>query len=314
LQHRPELLRTFGRLKILFATVPFFVQKHYLLTRAAAAVRDEHLAKQANDDLPLAEKKETTSATERTVTVRRQHLFNSIKELQRGGKTIRGIARQLKIARNTVRRYIDCETVPRNHPGAGRQSSVRPFADYLQQRWKEGERNGSQLWMEIKARGFVGEIDAVQRFIREWRKTSVGKAPCAISVRGLSPRQAAKLLLNPESAKNETEQMYLAHLRKHSPEVSAIERLGIGFQQLVKERRGDLFDEWLKQVRASGVHEVENWADGLLADETAVRNALSLHWSNGQVEGQVNRLKTIKRQMYGRAKFDLLRARVLYQA
>lgn len=178
---------------------------------------------------------------------------------------------------------------------------IRPCADDLQQRWREGEDNGSQLWMEIKARGFVGEIDAVQRFIREWRKTSIGTSPCAISVRGLSPRQAVKLLLNPELVKDETEQRYLATLRQLSPDVSAVERLGIEFQHLVTDRRGDLFDEWLKQVRVSGVKEVENWTDGLLADEAAVRNALSLSWSNGQVEGQVNRLKTIKRQMYGRA-------------
>jgi transposase len=74
---------------------------------------------------------------------------------------------------------------------------------------------------------------------------------------------------------------------------------------MVKERRLDLFDDWLERVAASGVEELQHWADGLLADEGAVRNALSSEWSNGQTEGQVNRLKTIKRAMYGRAKFDL---------
>ncbi len=83
---------------------------------------------------------------------------------------------------------------------------------------------------------------------------------------------------------------------------------------MVKERRADLFDDWLLSVEASGIEDLQQWADGLLADEAAVRNALSSEWSNGQVEGQVNRLKTIKRQMYGRAKFDLLRARVLHRA
>jgi transposase len=99
-----------------------------------------------------------------------------------------------------------------------------------------------------------------------------------------------------------------------SPQVRELQRLGVDFQQMVKKKRADLFDAWLKRVAASGVEDLRRWADGLLADEGAVRNALSSPWSNGQVEGQVNRLKTIKRQMYGRAKFDLLRARVLHRA
>jgi len=108
--------------------------------------------------------------------------------------------------------------------------------------------------------------------------------------------------------------MYLAKLCKVSPQVGVLQQLGRSFQSLLKERRADLFDDWLKRVAASWIEELQSWADGLLADEGAVRNALSSEWSNGQVEGQVNRLKTIKRQMYGRAKFDLLRARVLHRA
>lgn len=87
----------------------FFVQKHDLLTQAAAAVRAEYLAKQANADLSPAENKETIPRLEKAISARREHLFKTIKELQKSGKTIRGIARELKVARNTVRRYIDCE-------------------------------------------------------------------------------------------------------------------------------------------------------------------------------------------------------------
>jgi len=191
---------------------------------------------------------------------------------------------------------------------------VLAFAGYLQQRWREGNHNALGLWQEIKAQGFRGEVDAVQRFVREWRKTSIGKMLCPITSRGLSPRQAAKLLLRPDATGKKWERTYLAKLCKVSPQVGVIQRLGLDFQQMVKERRADLFDDWLKRVEASGIEDLQSWADGLLADEVAVRNALSSEWSNGQVEGQVNRLKTIKRQMYGRAKFDLLRARVLHRA
>lgn len=238
-------------------------------------------------------------------------VLETIKQLQANGKTIRAIARELRASRNTVRRYVYCEDVPRHR--AGRRSAVLPFAAYLERRWRMGEHNGFQLWREIKEQGFSGEIDAVRRFVREWRKTDVGKTSCPITARGLAPRHAAKLLLYPASTKSDSERLYLKTLRGLSSKVTAIERLGSGFQQMVLEKRAEPFDDWLKEVETSDIPELKSWANGLLADEAAVRNALSSEWSNGQTEGQVNRLKTIKRQMYGRAKFDLLRARVLHR-
>lgn len=130
----------------------------------------------------------------------------------------------------------------------------------------------------------------------------------------MSPHQTAKLLLNPELAKNAIERLYPEKLCAISPAVQTLGRFGESFQQMVRERRADLFDRWLAEVRSSGICELKSWANGLLVDETAIRNALSSQWSNGQTEDQVNRLKTIKRQMYGRANFDLLKARVLHHA
>lgn len=292
----------------------FFINNHCLLTEAAVRVRAGHSAAQAEAELSFDKEAIETSNNPKPIPVRRQKLFDAIKRLQASGKTIRAIARELKVARNTVRRYVYCEDVPRHHAGAGRRSTVLPFADYLQERWRTGEHNGFRLWREIKAQGFSGEIDAVQRFVREWRKTDVSKTSCPISARGLAPRHVAKLLLNPEFAKSDSERLYLKTLRSLNPKVASIERLGSGFQQMVKGKRAELFDDWLEAVKASEIIELQSWANGLLSDEAAVRNALSSTWSNGQTEGQVNRLKTIKRQMYGRAKFDLLRARVLHQA
>ena len=285
----------------------FFIQHHDLLTQASAQIRLEYL-KRRKDIVFL-----TDEITEKAIPARRQNLFDSIKELQSQGKPIRAIARELKVARNTVRKYIACETVPRPNSRPGRKSAVLPFAVCLQNLWREGEQNASRLHREIKAQGFSGEVDAVQRFIREWRKMAIGKDFCSISPHGLAPRTVAKLLLKPAAAKTEDERRFLTKLSETSPPIGNLQKLGSGFQKIVKEKRGDLFDDWLTEVKASGIKEIQNWADGLLADEEAVRNALSSEWSNGQTEGQGNRLKTIKRQMYGRANFDLLRARVLHQ-
>ena len=92
-----------------------------------------------------------------------------------------------------------------------------------------------------------------------------------------------------------------------------VDRLARQFVQLVKDRCGEDLDQWLNEVATSGIKSLKSFANGIRGDLAAVQNALSMPWSNGQVEGQINRLKFIKRQMYGRAKLDLLRKRVLYR-
>lgn len=291
----------------------FFFQNHCLLTNAAASLHAAQLVKESDIDLPVPEKENAISIIEKPIPARRQKLFDSIKRLRAEDRPLRAIARERKVSRNTVRKYVLCESVPHHRTRTGKRSSVLSFAGYLEKRWRSGEQNACRLWQEIKAQGFAGEIDSVRRFLRSWRAVPVGQIPCQVSDRGLSPRLAARLLLYPDRAKTDAEREYIEKLCEISPNAKALQTLGIEFQEIVKERRAELFDSWLAKVKASEIKELKNWASGLLSDEKAVRNALSLEWSNGQVEGQVNRLKTIKRAMYGRANFDLLRQRVLYR-
>ena len=291
----------------------FFIQNHHLLTETAAQIHAEQLAKESEINLPSPQEANQAAINGKPIPERRQKLFDSIKELQSKGVGIRAMTRKLGVARNTVKKYLRCDSPPRHAGGSGKPSSVLPFAEYLEKRWREGAHNGFQLWQEIKAKGFRGEVDSVQRFIRSWRNTAVGKTFCPVSIRGLAPRKVTKLLLNSELPTTKAERDYLTKLLEITPSAAKIKQLGIEFQKIVKERRADLFDDWLRRVKESGIKKLQSWAQGLLSDESAVRNAFSMTWSNGQTEGQVNRLKTIKRQMYGRAKFDLLRARVLYQ-
>ena len=103
-------------------------------------------------------------------------------------------------------------------------------------------------------------------------------------------------------------------LRRLSPEVKRAQELAVGFVGLVKERRARDLRGWLIEAGRSGVAEFRSFANGITSDFEAVRAALEYEWSQGQVEGQVHRLKLVKRQMYGRGKLDLLRARVLRAA
>lgn len=128
-----------------------------------------------------------------------------------------------------------------------------------------------------------------------------------------SARKAAWMLLRPDDLTDE-EKPVVELLRQLSPEVARSQELALSFIELIKERRADELREWLINAQRSEVAEFVTFANGLTADLQAVRAALEYDWSNGQVEGQVHRLKLIKRQMYGRGKLDLLRARVLRAA
>jgi transposase len=110
------------------------------------------------------------------------------------------------------------------------------------------------------------------------------------------------------------EEEYVAALTRLSPEINALRELTQEFQQLVKQRQEARFDQWRETVARSGLGELKSFAENLMNDEAAVREAMRSKWSNGQTEGQINRLKLVKRQMYGRGKADLLRARVLHAA
>ncbi len=128
-----------------------------------------------------------------------------------------------------------------------------------------------------------------------------------------SARQALWMLLRPEKLKDE-EQKIIEHLCQLSPEVSKAQELARGFIGIVRERRVDELREWLISALRSELPEFVSFANGITEDLQAVNAALQYEWSNGQTEGQVNRLKMIKRMMYGRGKLDLLRARVLSAA
>ncbi len=143
---------------------------------------------------------------------------------------------------------------------------------------------------------------------RKKRANSIRLPP----VRLPSPREATWLLLRPERLDDE-QRSTVEKLCRLFPQIEKAKELAQEFVRIVRERSSNKFNEWLRSSMQSKLKEFVSFARGLSEDYEAVKNALSYEWSNGQLEGQINRLKLIKRQMYGRAKLDLLRARVLHR-
>jgi transposase len=241
--------------------------------------------------------------------------YTEIKELERQGISQRAIARRLHFSRATVMKYLRSPEVPVRGHGPQSRSSVLPYLDYLKQRWGEGAREYMQLWKELQDQGYRGSYSSVRRALTHFphSKESTDSSLRPEAIRPLSARQGSWLLVQkPESLTPEQTLRQVA-LCELCADAAIVYPLAQSFSQMIRERQADKLDAWLEEAEASTLPNLRNFATSLRRDYAAVRAGLSLPWSNGQTEGQVNRLKAIRRQMYGRGNFDLVRRRVLYR-
>ena len=243
----------------------------------------------------------------------RQARYEEVARLQRAGVPIRLIARQLGMARNAMRRWLRAgeATVYRRAPG---RSVLDRHLAYVQQRWAKGRCNTAQLWRELRDQGFDGGYNIVRRWAIRRRALDAAvnsRTRPLPSWRVPSSRRAARLLTTPGEALTRADRRWVDMLSALSPEVRSAANAVNAFCRMVRERDAAALDTWLTTARSTALR---GFVTGLISDIAAVQAALSQPWSNGPVEGQVNRLKLMKRQMYGRANFDLLRSRVLHVA
>jgi transposase len=240
--------------------------------------------------------------------------YRAVKRLQQQGLGQRAIARQLQLHRRTVRRYMLADTFRERAVGPQSVSTVRSYLPYLLQRWEEGCRERQQLWREICTQGYTGSYSSVRRALAHLpsaKRPATSASASHAKVRPLSARKAAWLLLRRGDDLMEEELTKRQMLCSLCPDAAAAYPLVQRFGEMIRTRQKDALDRWLADVEASGIVELRNFAASLRRDEGAVRAALELPWSTGPVEGHINRVKMLKRQSYGRAKFDLLRRRVL---
>ena len=217
---------------------------------------------------------------------------------------------------------MTAESFPERAPTGQRRSLLDPYLPYLRQRWEQGSRNGRQLAREIQAQGFRGSTALVSQLIGKWRaslpipepQVRGKKRQAAPGSRRVSARQASWLFVKPREQLTEEQQTLLARICQANADLEELYRLGQQFVLMVKQRQPRRLDAWLARAQQSSSVELQGFASGVKRDYAAVKAGLSLPWSQGQVEGQITRLKLLKRQMYGRAKFDLLRSRVLRRA
>jgi transposase len=237
--------------------------------------------------------------------------YDQIQELKRQGYTIIQIKKHLGLSYSQVAGFFHAEEYPAIKRAKGR-SRLDKFDAYLRERWSSGCQSAGQLYRELCEKGYTGSDVTVRRHVQLWREKDVKTLPPApkkISVPG--PRSCVWLLLKKGDKLTEEECLVRQTVLDASPLIVQGLEMVESFREAIASRSEEKLDEWIDAVTKSQLSEFENFVKVLRRDEAAVRAAVSSEWSNGQTEGQVNRLKMLKRQMYGRANFDLLRARVL---
>lgn len=264
----------------------------------------------------------------------RQERYQAVQTLYTQGFSTRTIAQKLGLSRETVSKFVQAETFPERMASSKRASLLDSYKPYLLQRWKEGYRNSVQLYAEITARGYTGSSPLLRIFLADLRKKhqqAGGPTALTLNTDGnaveippghpspprimhrLSPTRASWLLVSKSEKLSEKQQRQVERIREGHPDLEVAYQLSQGFVSMLTERRDKDVDVWLVQAEQSGLVELKRFANGIRRDYAAVKAAFSSEISNGQVEGQVHRLKLQKRQVYGRANFDLLRLRVMHR-
>ncbi len=228
----------------------------------------------------------------------------------------------MRVSTRTVQRYLHTASFPERQERSDRgRSLLNPYKPYLLGQYNQGRRQIKNLFWDIQKQGYTGSYMTVARYIRqlaqaqgvELRRYPNGRRlPKVIAPQRptLTARRAAFLVLRRPETLEPDEQQAIERLAEQ-PELATAVALAQRFTNLVRQRQPQQLDDWLERVKDSHFAPLVRFAQSLREDYDAVKAGLSLSTSNGPVEGQINRLKMLKRQMYGRAGIGLLSRRFL---
>ena len=241
---------------------------------------------------------------------RTRERWEQVQALKAQGLGVKPIMRETGLAKATVRRFYRAVTIDEllAKTRDGRPSILDPHKDYLHRRWAEGCTTARQLHAEVRQQGYDGSYATVREYLCAFR-TSGAVPPAAPGTP--KARDITRWVLSRPDSLEEDEALKLKQARERCPHLDALARHVAGFAKILTGRHGDQLDRWIAAVEADDQPDLHSFTNGLKRDYDAVRNGLTLQWSSGAVEGNVNRLKMLKRQCYGRAGFALLRHRVL---
>jgi hypothetical protein len=246
------------------------------------------------------------------LVTRTRERYADVHELLQAGESLHAISRSLSLSRPTVRRFARAASADELMDGAiGKESKLDPFKPYLHQRCSVGVTDAAALHAGLRQRGFTGSVRTVRRYVAPFRQSAAAPGPAPAVPKN---RQITRWLLSRPDHLTPEEQAQLSAIRDRCPHIDALAAHIASFAGMMTQRTGDRdLEAWLAAIEADdGQPDLRSFAAGIRNDQQAVTNGLTLPYSSGKVEGTVNiKIKMLKRQMYGRAGFCLLRTRVI---
>ena len=269
---------------------------------------DQHEQEEANMGIPGGPG--GGGGTQGRLATRTHERHAAIHELLAAGESLHAISRILGLSRPTVRRFARAASPADLLAESIRESGLDPFKPYLHQRWNEGLTDATALHAELHQRGYTGSVRTVRRYLAPLRHGTAAPDPAPAVPKA---RQITRWLLTCPDHLTPEEQAQLAAIRGQCLHIDALAGHVASFAEMMTGRTGDRdLEAWLVAVEADdGQPELRSFATGIRNDQQAVTNGLTLPYSSGKVEGAVTKIKMLKRQMYGRATFALLRTRVI---
>ena len=257
---------------------------------------------------------------ERVLVARTLERHAAVHALLREGRSQREAAGILGLDRKTIGRFAaEADPARLLVKATGRAGKLDPFKPLINQRWNEGITNAAALHREITARGWTGSVQAVERYVRQFRgadgRSRAGRNPLQAPPAAPPPktREVTRWLLTHPDRLEAADQARLDGAAAQCPHLDILAAHIRSFAKIMSLRQGEAdLEDWLAGAEASGLPQLRSFARGIRRDQQAVTAGLSLPYSSAAMEGNVNKIKLIKRQCYGRAGFPLLRKRVIH--
>jgi len=290
------------------------------------AIEHQHRPKTIAPDVAIVRAKPTATAQAQAhfqaTHQRRVEQQQQIKRLSEQRWTQVAIAQAVGVSEKTIQRYLERPDFPAVLPHCqtfGR-SILDPYKPQFLEWWNKGIRQPHLLMSLLQQHGYEGSSRTVTRYMSQLRSaqglpSQVGRSPqsavnvCDPQAPPLTARRVSALVVKRQEKRDQQEQAFVEKLAAQHPDLATAVSLADAFLQLLRQRQGDAFDAWLMQALNNSFKPFQAFAEGLLDDYAAVKASMMVNISNGPVEGLNNRLKMLKRQMYGRAGLELLNKR-----
>jgi transposase len=302
---RFRLQKNFGE-----ALEKFFSHHKQMLKKAAQQLGGKTLSAPATPVVVSALEQERENHHEERV-----YRHKKIWELFRAGYRKEEIARMVGVGSRTVYRVLEHEQPPTPHKKHWAHHIADPYLSYLAKRWNEGCHTARELYKETVAQGYTGSLREIERIVAQFRPHGtkpVSRQTITVAQSVPSPRNTALMIVRPEKSRTKDQAIFIDQLCKSDPLAATAYNLSSSFGSVLRNLEGkSRLEKWKAAVRISGIPELIDFMEGLADDAEAVVNGCTESWSNGMVEGFVNKVKWIKRSGYGRAGFPLLQRRIL---